>query len=180
MSVIPRRLGARAVPAALVLAFSAFSAVAPAVSVAQTPAPTTSTEPVSLEVWWLGTSPGQTASANQAMDAYKAAHPNVSINLSFYTYSDFSNAMPAALAAGNPPDFVFGDPTAPNAPNYVKAGQLVELSQIIKDRGWAEQPPAGCHRLLQPAVWRWHLRHPAGLGAPRHPLQQEHPEGGRW
>jgi raffinose/stachyose/melibiose transport system substrate-binding protein len=108
------------------------------------PTPTAAPEPVTLTVWWLGYGEGQTNAAQQAMDAYHAAHPEVTIDLSFYNYQDYSNAMPAALAAGNPPDFVYGDPTAPNAPNYVKAGQVVDLGPIVKERGWEDR--------LQPGV----------------------------
>jgi raffinose/stachyose/melibiose transport system substrate-binding protein len=45
---------------------------------------------------------------------------------------------------------VYGDPTAPNAPNYVKAGQLVELSQIIKDRGWDSRLQPGVIQFYNP------------------------------
>ena len=58
--------------------------------------------------------------------------------------------MPAALAAGNPPDFMFGDPTAPNAPNYVKAGQLVELSDIVAERGWEDRLQHGVIEFYNP------------------------------
>jgi raffinose/stachyose/melibiose transport system substrate-binding protein len=101
-------------------------------------------------VWWLGTGEAQTKSAQAAMTAYHTAHPNVTIDLSFYTYQDFSNAMPAALAAGNPPDFVYGDPTAPNAPNYVKAGQLVQLTDIVKARGWDKRLQPGVIEFYNP------------------------------
>jgi raffinose/stachyose/melibiose transport system substrate-binding protein len=119
----------------------------PAASAAPTAVPA---EPVTLTVWWLGTGEGTTNAANQAMAAYEDANPHVTIDLSFYTYQDFSNAMPAALAAGNPPDFVYGDPTAPNAPNFVRAGQLVELSQIVEERGWRERLQPGVIEFYNP------------------------------
>jgi raffinose/stachyose/melibiose transport system substrate-binding protein len=161
VSSIPRRLRAIAVPVTIVLIIAACSSgaptqapstasVAPSAAASVAASPSVSTEPVTLEVWWLGTGEAQTASAKDAMDAYQALHSNVTINLSFYTYQDFSNAMPAALAAGNPPDFVYGDPTAPNAPNYVKAGQLVELTQIVKDRGWESRLQPGVIEFYNP------------------------------
>ena len=121
-----------------------------AASVAPSVAPSVAAEPVTLDVWWLGTGEGQTKAAEAAMAAYEKAHPNVTIDLTFYSYADFSNAMPAALAAGNPPDFTFGDPTAPNAPNYVKAGQLVELSDIVAERGWADRLQPGVIEFYNP------------------------------
>lgn len=156
---IARRLSAVTIVAALVVgacsgapASEAPSSQAPsaAPSEAVVPSPSVSTEPVTLEVWWLATGDGPTKAAEAAMAGYKAAHPNVTINLNFYSYQDFSNAMPAALAAGNPPDFVYGDPTAPNAPNFVKAGQLVELSQIVADRGWADRLQEGVITFYNP------------------------------
>jgi raffinose/stachyose/melibiose transport system substrate-binding protein len=119
-------------------------------SEAAAPSPSVSTEPVTLSVWWLASGDGPTKAAEEAMAGYMAAHSNVTIDLSFYSYQDFSNAMPAALAAGNPPDFVYGDPTAPNAPNFVKAGQLVELSQIVAERGWADRLQEGVITFYNP------------------------------
>jgi raffinose/stachyose/melibiose transport system substrate-binding protein len=129
-------------------ASSAAASAAPSEAVA--PSPSASGAPVTLNVWWLASGDGPTQAAQEAMDGYTALHPNVKIELSFYSYQDFSNAMPAALAAGNPPDFVYGDPTAPNAPNYVKAGQLVELSQIVADRGWADRLQEGVITFYNP------------------------------
>jgi raffinose/stachyose/melibiose transport system substrate-binding protein len=127
---------------------SSASTEAPAPSTAASqPAPSAAAEPVTLEVWWLGMAE---ETAQQLMDGYKAEHPEVTINLTSYTYADFSNAMPAALAAGNPPDFVFGDPTAPNAPNYVKAGQLVELGPIVEERGWGDRLQPGVMEFYNP------------------------------
>jgi raffinose/stachyose/melibiose transport system substrate-binding protein len=120
---------------------------APATAV---PTPTAAPEAVTLTVWWLGYGEGQTAAAQQAMDAFHSAHPETTIDLSFYNYADYSNAMPAALAAGNPPDFVYGDPTAPNAPNYVKAQQVVELSKVVKDRGWEDRLQPGVIEFYNP------------------------------
>lgn len=98
--------------------------------------PTATPAPVTLELWWLGTAPGQTAAVDKAMSLYTEAHPNITIKVTYYSYEDYSKAMPAALAAGNPPDFSFADPTAPNMPNYVAAGQMMELTDIVKERGW--------------------------------------------
>lgn len=165
MSMIPRGLRALAIPIVLVLAVSACSTgaatpapattapvVEPSKAPVVTPAPTATPapEPVTLKVWWLGYGEGQTAAAKQALDAYTAAHPETTFDLSFYNYADYSNAMPAALAAGNPPDFVYGDPTAPNAPNFVKAGQVVELSQAVKDRGWEDRLQPGVIQFYNP------------------------------
>jgi raffinose/stachyose/melibiose transport system substrate-binding protein len=58
--------------------------------------------------------------------------------------------MPAALSAGKAPDLAFGDPTSPNTPNYVKAGQLVDLTDIAAKRGWEQRLSAGIMSFYSP------------------------------
>ncbi len=125
---------------------------APTAAPADTPAPPpAAAEKTTVTCWWGGgIDPGTVAAVNQAMDLYMKDHPNIQVEMTFYNYEDYSNAMPAALAAGNPPDFSFGDPTAPNIPNYVAAGQLVELTEIIKERGWEEKLQSGVITFYDP------------------------------
>ena len=86
-----------------------------------------------------------TSVVEAAVKAFEDANPGVDVELSYYSYEDYSKAMPAALAAGNPPDLAFGDPTAPNTPNFVKAGQLDPLQLRSSTKyGWEDR--------LQPGV----------------------------
>ena len=89
-----------------------------------------------LSFWFLGTSPGRIEATKQALALCAEKYPNISVEPTYYNYDDYSKAMPAALAAGNPPDFSFADPTAPNMPNYVAAGQVVPIADLIKEYGW--------------------------------------------
>lgn len=108
----------------------------------QTEAPASTGEPVARNVWWLATSVGSTNAVNQALEQFMQQRPNVKVEVTFYNW-DMTQAFPAALAAGNPPDLGYGDPTVPNAPDYVAAGQLVELCDVVKQRGWEDRlPPA--------------------------------------
>jgi raffinose/stachyose/melibiose transport system substrate-binding protein len=84
------------------------------------------------------------------IEAYQASHPNVTINPTYMSWNDFTNAMPAALLAGNPPDLAFGDPTSPNTPEYVAAGQLVDLTDLAAERGWTERMPDSVMNFYSP------------------------------
>ncbi len=117
---------------------------------APTVAPTAAPQVVTLTFWWLGTSPGQIAAVKQALDLYTKAHPTIKVEPSFYNYDDYSKAMPAALAAGNPPDFSFADPTAPNMPNYVAAGQILPIADLLKARGWEDKVQKGTITFYDP------------------------------
>lgn len=107
-------------------------------------------EAVTLELWWLGTTDYDTATVNLLLEAFTKANPNVKVNPTFMNWDNFTNTMPAALSAGNPPDLAFGDPTAPNTPNYVKAGQLVDLTELATERGWEARLSPGVMNFYSP------------------------------
>jgi ABC-type glycerol-3-phosphate transport system substrate-binding protein len=107
-------------------------------------------EPVTMELWWLGTTDYDIATVQMLIDAYQGSHPNVTINPTYMSWNDFTNAMPAALLAGNPPDLAFGDPTSPNTPEYVAAGQLVDLTDLAVERGWTERMPDSVMNFYSP------------------------------
>lgn len=98
-------------------------------------------EKVKLELWWLGTTDYDISTVGKLIEAFSAIHPNVIINPTYMSWNDYTNAMPAALLAGNPPDLAFGDPTSPNTPEYVAAGQLVDLTDLAAERGWTDRMP---------------------------------------
>lgn len=108
---------------------------APTEQAAPTTAPAAA-EPTELSFWFLGTSPGRIEATKQALAFCTEEWPNISVEPTHYSYDDYSKAMPAALAAGNPPDLSFADPTAPNMPNYVAAAQVVPIRDLIKEYGW--------------------------------------------
>lgn len=107
-------------------------------------------EPVTVSFWWLVSSEAASDAADKAIQRYMDANPNVTVEMTFYSWGDYSTAMPAALAAGNPPDVTFGDPTAPNLPNYVAAGQLIELTDVIQERGWEDRLQSGVMGFYNP------------------------------
>jgi raffinose/stachyose/melibiose transport system substrate-binding protein len=107
-------------------------------------------EPVTLDLWWLGTTDHDIATVNLLIGAFTKENPHITIKTNFVSWDDFTNSMPAALSAGNPPDLAFGDPTAPNTPNYVKAGQLVDLTELAVERGWEDRLSPGVMNFYSP------------------------------
>ena len=128
--------------AASVSATPAASEPAPS-QAAASPAALPSLEPATVSFWWVQYEQ-DTSVIEAAVKKFEDANPGVKVEMSYYSYEDYSKAMPAALAAGNPPDLAFGDPTAPNTPNFVKAGQLDPLGPLVEKYGWADR--------LQPGV----------------------------
>jgi raffinose/stachyose/melibiose transport system substrate-binding protein len=100
-------------------------------------------EPATVSFAWIAYEQDN-STVEAAVKAFEDANPGVDVEMSYYSYEDYSKAIPAALAAGNPPDLAFGDPTAPNTPNFVKAGQLDPLQPLIDKYGWEDR--------LQPGV----------------------------
>jgi raffinose/stachyose/melibiose transport system substrate-binding protein len=132
---------------------SAPAATRPPAAPAATQAPPATAapkEPIVFKLWWLGTTDYDIATVGLLLDAFTKTNPNVKIDTTFMSWDDFTNAMPAALSAGNPPDLAFGDPTAPNTPNYVKAGQLVDLTDIARQRGWEARLSPGVMNFYSP------------------------------
>jgi raffinose/stachyose/melibiose transport system substrate-binding protein len=110
----------------------------------------TTKEAVTLDLWWLGTTDYDIATVNLLIDAYTKTNPHITVKANFISWDDFSNAMPSALSAGNPPSLAFGDPTAPNTPNFVKAGQLVDLTDLAAERGWEARLSPGVMDFYSP------------------------------
>jgi raffinose/stachyose/melibiose transport system substrate-binding protein len=132
-----------AAPASAAPASAAPASAAPASAPAASPSAMPTLEPATVSFAWIAYEQDN-STIEAAVKAFEDAHPGVTVEMSYYSYEDFSKAIPAALAAGNPPDLIFGDPTAPNTPNFVKAGQLDPLQPLIDKYGWADR--------LQPGV----------------------------
>jgi raffinose/stachyose/melibiose transport system substrate-binding protein len=116
---------------------------------APSPAAIPSLAPATVSFWWLQYEQ-DTSVVEAAVKKFEEAHPGVKVELSYYSYADYSKAMPAALAAGNPPDLAFGDPTAPNTPNFVKAGQLDPLAPLVAKYGWEDRLQPGAITFYNP------------------------------
>ena len=119
---------------------------------ANAPEPTAAPAAASTQLtfWVLATGEGRLASFKQALAYCTQKNPSISVEPTYYNYDDYSKAMPSALAADNPPDFSFADPTAPNMPAYVAAGQILPIADIIQQYGWDKKVQPGVITFYDP------------------------------
>ena len=66
------------------------------------------TENVSIEIWWHEYGPF-TAYVKELIEAYKKAHPNITINPTVASSTDMNQKLTVALAAGTGPDIMDAD-----------------------------------------------------------------------
>lgn len=102
-----------------------------------------------LNVWWVTSSPEYSKVLRAIFDQYEKATGN-KINSTFYSYNDMVAAGAPALESGNPPDVMFTDPSPPVIPNYIKAGQLVDLSATAADKKWSDRLAPGMLDFYKP------------------------------
>ncbi|HZQ09418.1 MAG TPA: ABC transporter substrate-binding protein [Anaerolineae bacterium] len=130
------------------------NAPAPTTATQPTTAPTAASQPTTaatsapggattLQVWWVTSSPEYSKALRAIFDQYEQAHPGIKINSTFYSYNDMVAAGAPALQSGNPPDIMFTDPSPPVIPNYIKAGYLVDLTDIAAQKKWADRLAPG-------------------------------------
>jgi raffinose/stachyose/melibiose transport system substrate-binding protein len=126
------------------------TAAAPAATTAPAPIQAPAAAATKLTFWALATGEGRLAAFKQALTMCQGKYPTIAVEPTFYNYDDYSKAMPAALAADNPPDFSFADPTAPNMPNYVAAGQILPIADFISQYGWDKKVQSGVITFYDP------------------------------
>ena len=112
--------------------------------------PTSMPEPTTLSVWWISSSPEYADTVTDILATYMAENPNITVETTFFSYSDYVAAMGPALESGNPPDLAFSDPFPPTLPNYIDAGHVMELSDVASDRGWADLLAPGMLEFYSP------------------------------
>lgn len=121
-------------------------AAQPTTAPAATTAPAGGTE---LDVWWVTSSPEYSDVLRGIFDQYEAATGN-KVKSTFYSYNDMVAAGAPALESGNPPDVMFTDPSPPVIPNYIKAGQLVDLTATAEANHWADNLAPGMLDFYKP------------------------------
>jgi raffinose/stachyose/melibiose transport system substrate-binding protein len=134
----------RFTPAALVIVLLA------ACTTAASPPPTTTPEatasaptdapvaPVTLKFWVNTSTPDDPAIWTAAVARYEAKNPHVTIELTPLLFEDFLRNMPLALDAGTAPDIASSPTLAHAQDRYVKAGKLLDLTEIAASRGWTQ------------------------------------------
>jgi raffinose/stachyose/melibiose transport system substrate-binding protein len=89
-------------------------------------------------VWWDWQAGFDEQVFQKVATEYHKMHPNVSLERKQYGYPDINVALKTSLAAGEGPDIFEIEPGAPTV-SLVRAGQLLELTSLIKDDPeWSE------------------------------------------
>lgn len=96
-----------------------------------TPEPTqdTSNDPVTLRFTTWTANETQLALLNEIAAAYKAEHPNVTVNFETIAFDDYPTKLSVQLAGGDPPDM--GWVVEVVAANWIKAGVLEDLTPTL-------------------------------------------------
>ena len=98
-------------------------------------------EPVKLEVWFLSQSPEEIKLIEGLSAKFGEKHPGVSVTVSAYGYDEMNKTLKLALDGGIGPDVAYCSPGGITHLAYAKAGHLIELTDIVKERGWDQRHP---------------------------------------
>ena len=84
-------------------------------------------EAVTLNIWTLE---GEEEFLPRIKDAFEASHPGTTLEFTTLPEDQYGTKVDTALAAGEPPDvaFIFD-------PRYIKQGHMVEVGEVLKERG---------------------------------------------
>ena len=127
----------QAVPTAVVP-----TAVVPTAVVPTAVVPTDTSVPpeeVTLNVWFLSQSPEEIKLMETFAEKFSTNHPGVKVVLTPYGYDDFIKTMKLALDSGTGPDVAYSATGGLGHLAYAEAGYLVELTDIVKERGWDQR-----------------------------------------
>ena len=100
------------------------------------PAPTEAKteEQITLNVWFIT---GNTTTLPEKLaQGFNAKYPNVKVEFSFYSFDDMNRSLRMALDGGTGPDVANASPGLTGTDAYARAGHLVDLTEIAKERGW--------------------------------------------
>jgi raffinose/stachyose/melibiose transport system substrate-binding protein len=103
------------------------------------PTETKTAEQINLNVWYLSGSPEELKLIEDYSNKFAANHPGVTVTLSPYGFDDMNKTLKLALDSGTGPDVAYCSPGTVGHIAYAKAGHLVELTDIVKERGWDQR-----------------------------------------
>lgn len=98
-------------------------------------------EEVTLQFWFLSSGPENLAQMERAVERFEALNPNVTVELTPYTFDEMIRTLPLALNGGTGPDVLYVNPLSQGQDRYAQAGHLVELTEIAEERGWLDSFP---------------------------------------
>jgi raffinose/stachyose/melibiose transport system substrate-binding protein len=103
------------------------------------PTETKAPEEVNLNVWYLSGSPEEIKIIEDYSNKFAESHPGVKVTISPYGFDDMNKTLKLALDSGTGPDVAYCSPGTVGHIVYAKAGHLVELTDIVKERGWDQR-----------------------------------------
>jgi|SRR5579875_2590209 len=90
-----------------------------------------------LRVWYSTDDPVERAWTPTLAKQFESTHPNVTVQLTPYSFEDINTKLQLALSAGDPPDLAYVTPRGPGIPAYVSAHDLLNLAPAARKDGWA-------------------------------------------
>lgn len=99
---------------------------------------TASNGKVTINWWHISTTDPQKSDFQNWANQYMAAHKNVTVKITIVDNTDFKTKLQATLQANNPPD-IFQSWGGGILQQYVKAGQVQDITDALQQNGWASQ-----------------------------------------
>jgi raffinose/stachyose/melibiose transport system substrate-binding protein len=95
-----------------------------------------------LEVWFLSSSPEEIQLIEDLSNQFAEKHPGLTVTVSAYGFDEMNKTIKLALDSGTGPDVGYVAPGGGAAHlAYAEAGHLVELTDIVTERGWDQRHP---------------------------------------
>jgi len=121
----------------LVLAACGPTPAAPTEAPPPTEAPTKAPEKVTITWWHIQTAENERALWQKLADEYMAAHPNVTIEITWMENEAFKAKMTTVMQSGSPPD-LFQSWGGGVMNEYAKAGLLKDITADLDKDGWRD------------------------------------------
>jgi raffinose/stachyose/melibiose transport system substrate-binding protein len=127
-----------AAPASAPMAAAPESAQAPAAA-AEPAAAEAPVEKVTLRLWDTFTEEGQSAGMDKMIAKFQETHPNIEFQRDAQTIDNLRPVIQTALGAENGPDIFYYDTGPGYAGVLAKAGLLLPLDEVYKEKGWNDR-----------------------------------------
>lgn len=89
-----------------------------------------------LNIWWYEKGTAMAITWNDALTAFKKAHPDVKVNFQLKTWAQLQNAGNAMLSSSSAPDITEWNKGNATAGTASQAGLLSDLTSYSKKYGW--------------------------------------------
>lgn len=94
-----------------------------------------------LDFWYQTSGPEGLARFEAISRMFEAKNNDLTIEVTAITFDDMKIQMPLALDSGGGPDIAYVSPLDQGSGLYAKGGHLLELTDIVAERGWTDRFP---------------------------------------